>query len=111
MREFYFYQRNNLKEPRLTFCLLEESGETARGMAICSHRDMPNKTTGRAIAFGRAIKALRAKQDVCPINRIEAIDILAEFSGIPYTEIPDLFKGEYMPKLTEMEEKLLQKCQ
>ena len=69
MKEFYYYLRDPDKTidgkthkgaPRVTICLLEEEDKTiARGVAICSILDAPNKKTGRTIARGRAVKALK----------------------------------------------------
>lgn len=52
VRKMFYYigvqeDRNNPdagKVPRITVCLLECGGEVARGLSICSVKDMPKKT-------------------------------------------------------------------
>ena len=62
MEEKYYYLRNKENEPVLTACLLKEKDQIARGLAICSFQDSPCKRIGRAIAKGRAKKALKRQE-------------------------------------------------
>lgn len=64
MIPYFYYLRDRLQKPIVTICLLvdTESEQKARGIAICSVQDAPNKKVGRAIALGRALKALRAQK-------------------------------------------------
>lgn len=52
------YERDEKRKPVVTRCLLYNGGHTALGQAICSEKDNPCKKVGRAIAEGRARKAL-----------------------------------------------------
>lgn len=60
MKKWFYYFRDAKKRPVVTVCLLKDTatGQVARGVAICSRRDMPRKKTGRSIAEGRAGKAM-----------------------------------------------------
>ena len=74
--EKYYYLRNQRNEPVLTVCLLQKDHETARGLALCNRRDIPCKKIGRAIAKGRAEKALLKEESSDLISREEAYNIL-----------------------------------
>lgn len=77
--------------------LIDEEGNVARGVAMCSTLDIFNKKEGRAISFNRAIAGLVNKKSIGPINRDDVhID-----EGID-------FKIEFDPTLTAYEEKLVQ---
>jgi len=117
MKEKFYYFRNSKKEPVITVCILydEESKELlARGIAICSKRDIPNKKVGRLISSGRAVKAMLNGKDCYPVYRDEALETAG---WIPFTTIIHLFSndlfhdGEYKslhkPQPTEFEKKLM----
>lgn len=60
MKEVYYYESNETQR-KITTCLLVSDQDTrllARGVAICSNKDNFSKKIGRAIARGRATKAL-----------------------------------------------------
>ena len=85
MKELFYYLRDDKNRPIITVCLIAvEEGTLARGVAICSDKDQPNKKIGRAIARGRAIKALKRKKMGDGINRNEAWEIM-ERLGVPFT--------------------------
>ena len=103
--KFYYYRDELIREPLVTVCILEdEDGEVAKGIAICSFKDMPNKKIGRAIAKGRALHSFE-NGTFGEIRREEAADVL-NFVNYPQTST---FKGEFDPILSEFEEKLLEK--
>lgn len=102
-KERWYFYRDNENAPRITVYLIKdlESGNVARGVSICSSRDIINKKEGRRIAKNRALKALYTKSDSMPIYThllytvdTEAIDFLFN-------------KSTYNPTLTEFENKLL----
>lgn len=66
----FYYVRDEKNAPIMTICLIvldkEEDYEYkgcsyARGIAMCSPKDNPNKKIGRNIAFERAITAIEEK--------------------------------------------------
>lgn len=59
MRILYNYERDDHRRPMGTRCLVidDQTGRAAFGMALCSDKDRPCKRVGRAISFGRAMKA------------------------------------------------------
>lgn len=58
INRFFYYLRDKQNRPVVTVCIVECGGKFARGVAICSPLDNPNKKIGRMIAEGRAFKAL-----------------------------------------------------
>jgi hypothetical protein len=60
MKEVYYYESGE-NQRKITACLLVSDRDArllARGVAICSEKDNFSKKIGRAIAKGRATKAL-----------------------------------------------------
>jgi hypothetical protein len=55
----YYYIRDEENRPVITVAIadLAQEGVICRGIAICSKKDQPVKARGRAIAFGRLMKA------------------------------------------------------
>jgi len=106
MKERYYYLRNDKNEPVLTACLLKKEGQVARGLAICSLRDSPCKRIGRAIAKGRAEKALREKKDSGFIFRKEVYKVFCTLNSACYG---NYVKAAYAPDASYFEEKLLEK--
>jgi len=109
MKDFFYYFRDKENKPRVTVCLKVDTergiGAVARGVAICSLSDNPNKKKGRQIASGRAARAAFRGNRSYRIARVEAIAALestAEFSTFPVWS-----KSEFFPELTEFEKKLL----
>jgi len=100
MKEIYYYIRDSKNRPMVTVCLLEEINYSnlttayAKGIALCSEKDIPCKKVGRKIAKERAVYALFKKRDGCITKRKEARKVLP-------------FKSSYMPLLTDYEDKLL----
>ena len=80
--ELFYYIRDDLKRPVITVCLKKEDDRLARGIAICSVLDVPNKKIGRAIASGRATKALKHNDIGNPIASDKALGSLYEQIGI-----------------------------
>lgn len=62
MKEYYYYERDENNRPIVTVCLLQPDinnpNAFARGVAICNDCESPIKKRGRAIAKGRALKAI-----------------------------------------------------
>ena len=108
MMEKYYYLRDPENHPIVTVCLLEDNiHNTARGIAVCSELDAPNKKVGRAISKGRALKAMLSGNH-SPMIREELDVIQAKLEDIELLDLEN-FKGELNPKLTEYEQNLLQR--
>jgi hypothetical protein len=99
MKEFYYYEPKDDKEgssKKITTCLLigdEENDEFkgmpfARGVAICSDKDNFSKKIGRAIAKGRAMKAL-FRGNYGKIRRPDVKDVLPKEFHFKGTVRPD----------------------
>jgi len=58
MKRFIMYERDEKNRPVVTRCLLYDGERFAFGQALCSKKDNPCKKIGKAIAEGRAKKAL-----------------------------------------------------
>lgn len=66
--KFYYVRKNKTQNtkgvPVATVCLVETNTGWARGVALCSTLDNVNKHIGRAIAQGRAEKAIRTREQI-----------------------------------------------
>ena len=114
----FYYLRDYNKRPVITVCLLYKKriGGIARGIALCSPKDNPTKQTGRSIAHGRALRAVKRKMNGLPINRMEAISILEDVdTGIIAKMFFDgtmplgVYKSEFRPSFIPFEGNLIQK--
>ena len=109
--EYYYYFRTDLKtnkSPIVTVCLLEnDSGERARGIAICSDLDHPIKSKGRTIAKGRAIKALIHKSNCEDVRTMRASDILFRVEADQQFRTLMPHKAEFQPSLTDLERRFV----
>lgn len=110
MREITYYLNEKLNghtRPALTVVVIvnEEEQTYARGIAICSHREIPCRRTGRQIARGRAIQSLVREKAVGDIRRNDAFDVLFGLGrpGEAVASSNGLFKGAFMPILTQRE--------
>ncbi|GAG90792.1 unnamed protein product, partial [marine sediment metagenome] len=65
----YYYIRDEDHHPIVTVCLLKNNGDISRGVAVCSKQESPHKAYGRALAFKRAKKAIKAQKDMLMIVR------------------------------------------
>jgi hypothetical protein len=106
MREAYYYLRDPENRPVITVCLLIDGHRIARGVAICSDRDVPCKKDGRARAKGRAqsILSYAAEREPFPfaavdfpVRREEALKVLE------CVKHALAFKAYFNPDLTEFE--------
>ncbi len=96
--EKYYYLRDRLNRPTVTICLIKIDKDIARGIAVCSLQDMPCKKIGRAIARGRATKALTRKASYNYIGRVDVAQTIPVFHC----------KATYMPHLSQREKLLLE---
>jgi len=103
LKPYYYYEYDNLRRPRVTVCLLcngdPEPVPISRGIAICSDLDMPRKKTGRQIALGRALSALKRRETGDRMIQYEAW-----LSGAHFISE---YKREFQPKLTDKERAIL----
>jgi len=107
MCEKYYHYRDETGSMKSTICIISENGWTARGIAICNDKDNFSRKIGRAIAKGRASKALKnmASDDVINISldRDPQLEILMKLPpGI------EKVKSCYDPFLTDYEKTLLE---
>lgn len=68
---FIHYVRDEYKRPVVSVASIFTDNGTvlARGVAVCSNMDNPNKKTGRLLATVRAYAAVHAKKNLLPIMR------------------------------------------
>jgi len=107
VKEIYYYERDQEKRPVVTVCVVQQNDEVARGVAICSPKDVTCKATGRKIAKHRAVYALNCQTTALPVGRDEA----AAVSRIVHGNQADFhqFKADFNPDLTDYERELLEK--
>ena len=67
MKVAFFTRRDMNRKPIFTICLYEYGDNVAAGLAKCSKHDVFSRALGRKIAFGRAQKVLKIKNDI--VNR------------------------------------------
>lgn len=89
----------------VTVCLVLRKGTVvARGVSICSPLDHFHRSFGRAVARGRALRAVRKERDTGAIERrtdsITNPALTWAWSIFPY-------KSSWMPQLTPFEETLI----
>jgi len=104
--EHYYYIRDDVHRPIITVCLIKLGKHVAKGVAICSDKDNPCKKTGRAIAKGRANKAMFNEMNCSEINRYNLSSVE---NAADETEVDAYYKALFNPTLTEFEQKLLKK--
>jgi len=101
LRPYYYYEYDNQRRPKITVCLLcngdREPIPLSRGIAICSDLDMPRKKTGRQIAFGRALSAIKRGNTGDPMIRRQAV----------CARHISRYKREFAPELTDKERAIL----
>ena len=109
----YYYLKNDEGRVVLTVCLIAGRDRVARGVAILSARDTHCKKTARAIALGRARKALQTQENNSPVLRREAIDALVGLHvgscGIPEfyrLSSVEWWKSYSNPRPTDFERRL-----
>jgi len=106
MKEYYYYIRDKENKPTITICILErEVGGVAKGVALCSKKDIVCKKVGRKIAKERAKHAMLHGKDSCPIG--------INYSRMPYGsysyfEETGPFKSSFLPILTDYEQSLFE---
>lgn len=104
----YYHRDKTTKGPVVTVVLLRDPyGIIARGTAICSKKDQPNKRYGRALATLRALRAMHMNpQRTDVIVRNEVAEVFRHL--IPALPTHRLFsKSELNPPLTSFERRLL----
>lgn len=113
MKEKYYYLRDKERKPLITVCLLYVSGHIARGVAICSPSDNPEKREGRRIAFKKAEKAFLEKTQTEPVIREEPIEVINRVTNpygphrfSPYLDMLS-YKSVFNPILIDHEKRML----
>lgn len=105
--EVFYYVKTKKNQLKATVCLALKGKIISRGVAICSESEiMFNKSKGRKIAKGRAIKAFVEKTAARPIRRKEAYDSLDQATG--FYRFRPIFKSEFKADpLNEFEQNLI----
>lgn len=105
-KERYYYLKFGPNVRAATVCIIPypSCGGTGyvRGVAFCNPLDQFNKRLGRAIALGRAIKAIERGEDSEPVPKKTPAWILRTSRGI-------FFLSEFNAKLCEFEQRLFEK--
>ena len=111
-KERYYYRRfgqdkpNNERIGEGTICIIPYPSCSgigyARGVAFCNPLDQFNKHLGRAMALGRAIKAIERGEDSEPVPQKTPAGILTTNRGI-------FFLSEFNTALSEFEQSLFNK--
>lgn len=106
--EKYYYLRNKNNVPMITVCLLkDEENNVARGISICSERDVVCKKRGRRIAKVRAEHAMKTKAYSLQIGRLETETIVADVEDINTQYLPTWYKSSYNLNVADYEKKIL----
>jgi len=100
MKERYYTIKDHKGDDRVTICLLDEDGSTARGLSICDWSDNFDSRYGKQLAYRNAIRAFK-KRRCDKIVKKQAINMLIA------TRCPFHKKGELNPQLTWFEKRLL----
>ena len=99
MKIKYYYFRDLESKPRVTRCLIQdEFGNVGVGTSLCSLQDNPNKSTGKKIAYGRALKALEKNKSYSPVNRNKATNILLRVYHNMRDFVSLEWKGLFVPQ-------------
>jgi hypothetical protein len=104
MKERIYYERDEKNRPIVTVCLLQINGAFARGLAVCSPQDNPDKKVGRKIARQRAGYAVKTRSNNCLMNSQKA---LAAIHGASTAGKFNWCKSAYNPPLTQFETHLI----
>lgn len=105
LRDVYYYNRFS-DGSRITSCLLlgEEGTVLSRGVAICNPFDNFIKKKGRAMACGRAVKALEANDSCLPVSPVSKG--LRRYNAALFWYMGE-YKATYLPKLNTYETELV----
>lgn len=98
VKEIGYYLRNADNQPKTAVAIfVNEDGDIARGVSICSPKDQFVKVEGRYTSKARALKSLNKKASFGKIRR-EGLLVDDNFN----------YKCEFMPILTDFEKGLLE---
>ncbi|MCP5020059.1 MAG: hypothetical protein GY938_32950 [Ketobacter sp.] len=101
--ELYYYIRDAEESPLITICLLiSVDGFVARGVAVCSPMDNPEKAIGRGWARDRAYDAMYKEKSDEPIKT----QIVKYIFYICDVSVPR-FKQQFNPELSSFEKNVL----
>ena len=84
MKEIYYYYRDVNNRPVVTVCLIGGRifTDIARGISICSPKDIPCKKTGRFYARERAIRAFIDRFSFDPIVGKDELEVIGNASKV-----------------------------
>lgn len=118
LREYYYYLRTFDNKPSVTICIAfnDKTGESYRGIAICSEKENAHKITGKLIAKKNVLRAKKIKGCEAEIILSFALNVLSDAYQLLSEDKKDFymplgassfdFKIEYNPELTPYELKL-----
>lgn len=95
IKDFYYFYFDRELQDRVTVCVLlnQDTGDTARGISVCSKDDEFNREEGKRMAKIMALKALKGRRLEYFINKT-VIKILLE------CECPWVDKCKFCPTLS-----------
>lgn len=105
---YYYYFRDDNNNPLITVCLLKGKEGIAKGIAVCSPDDNPEKVEGKSIAKKRALKAYLGKRIGEHIRSDNAAETLA-CCGSLLDKMWNLPKVWFNPELSSYEKRILRK--
>lgn len=100
---FYYVRSKKGNAPVITVCLLNDGPNVARGLSVCSLKDVVNKKEGRKIALANARKALGTRKDGCKVQRVEALRSIAHHELDENMAFFGFKKAAYNPILNDYE--------
>lgn len=106
---FYYVRSKKNNAPVVTVCLLNDGPNVARGISVCSLKDVVNKKEGRKIALANARKAMGTKRDGCKVQRVEALRSIAHHELDEPMSFFGYKKAAYNPITTDYEAIIINK--
>lgn len=106
---YYYYIRDDNNKPLITVCLLKGKNGIAKGIAICSPNDNPEKAKGKDEARKRAVKSYLGKRTGDFIRSNRALETIDTCKGYLYEKMYNLPKVWFNPELSNYEKRILRK--
>ena len=108
IEKYHYLKTKRGKVPVVTFCVIKQGNEYARGFSVLSLRDKLDIKEGKRHARGSALQALGTGENGKVVVRNDALDVLDLVDITPYKNGKKLYKSQYNPILTKIEKRLLE---
>jgi len=105
--KYHYLKTKRGRVPVVTFCVIKQGKEYARGFSVLSLRDKLDLKEGKRHARGSALQALGTKKSGKEVIRGDALDTLDLVDITTYKTGKRLYKAQYNPFLTKKEKELL----